>query len=148
MNANVNGLIHPYLFFEGRCEEAIEFYKKTLGAEIQMVMRYKESPEPPPADCLPAGCENKIMHGQIRIGPSVVMMSDGRCSGRSNFEGFSLSLSYSTEAEVDRRFNALAEGGKIIMPLAKTFYSSRFGMLTDRFGVGWMLIRPNEMPPK
>ena len=148
MNANVNGLIHPYLFFEGRCEEAIEFYKKALGAEVQFMMRYKESPEPPPPGCVPAGCESKIMHGQIRIGQAVVMMSDGRCSGKPVFEGFSLSLSYSTEADVDRCFNGLADGGKIIMPLAKTFYSSRFGMVADRFGVGWMLIRPNEMPPK
>ena len=112
MNANVNGLIHPYLFFEGRCEEAIEFYKKALGAEVQFMMRYKESPEPPAPDCMPAGSENKIMHGQIRIGQAVVMMSDGRCSGKPVFEGFSLSLSYSTEADVDRYFNALADGGK------------------------------------
>jgi PhnB protein len=148
MNANVNGLIHPYLFFEGRCEEAIEFYKKALGAEVQFMMRYKESPEPPAPGCMPAGSENKIMHGQIRIGQAVVMMSDGRCSGKPAFDGFSLSLSYATEADVDRYFNALADGGKIIMPLAKTFFSPRFGMVADRFGVGWMLIRPGDMPHK
>jgi PhnB protein len=148
MNANVNGLIHPYLFFEGRCEEAIEFYKKALGAEVQMMMRYKESPEPPPPGSMPAGYENKILHGQIRIGQAVVMMSDGHCSGKTTFGGFSLSLSYSTEADVDRYFNALAEGGTIIMPLAKTFFSPRFGMVSDHFGVGWMLIRPADMPPK
>ena len=137
---NNNGLVQPYLFFEGRCEEAIEFYKKALGAEVQFLMRFKESPEPPPPGCVPPGAEGKIMHAQVRIGQTVVMMGDARCSGKPVFEGFSLSLSVSSEAEVDRYFNALAEGGQVRMPLAKTFFSPRFGMVADRFGVGWMVL--------
>jgi PhnB protein len=137
---NNDGLIQPYLFFEGRCEEAIEFYKKTLGAEVQFMMRYKESPEPSAADCLSAGSENKIMHAQVRIGQTVVMMSDGRASGKPVFDGFSLSLTLPTTAEVERSFKALADGGQVGMPLAKTFFSANFGMVADRFGVKWMVL--------
>jgi PhnB protein len=134
-----NGVIQPYLFFNGACEQAVEFYKKALGAEVQMMMRYKESPEPPPPGMVPPGFENKIMHVSMRIGQTIVMASDG-CSGeKPKFEGFSLSLAVSTEAEVDRLFNALADGGKVGMPLMKTFWSPRFGMVTDKFGVGWMI---------
>jgi len=134
-----NGVIQPYLFFNGRCEEAIEFYKNALGAEVQMMMRYKESPEPPPPGMVPPGFENKIMHVSMRIGQTTVMASDGCSAEKPEFEGFSLSLAVSTPAEVDQYFNALAKGGKIEMPLAKTFWSPRFGMVTDKFGVGWMI---------
>ncbi len=131
--------IEPYLFFEGRAEEAVEFYRKALGAEVQMLMRYKESPEPPPPGMVPPGSENKVMHASLRIGDATVMMSDGECGGKPNFEGFSLSLTVKTAGEADRFFNALADGGKVQMPLSKTFWSPRFGMVADRFGVGWMV---------
>ncbi len=130
--------IEPYLFFNGCCEEAIEYYKKALGAEIVMLMRYKESPEPPPPGMVPAGWDNKIMHTCMRIGNANVMASDG-CSEGTNFQGFSLSLSLANEAEAQRAFAALAEGGQVRMPLAKTFWSPCFGMLADRFGVRWMV---------
>ena len=130
--------IEPYLFFNGRCEDAIEFYKKALGAEVLMLMRYKESPEPPPPGMVPPGWENKIMHTSLRIGNVTVMASDG-CSEGANFQGFSLSLSVANEAEAERAFTALSDGGQVRMPLTKTFWSPRFGMVADRFGVGWMV---------
>ena len=130
--------IEPYLFFNGRCEEALEFYKSALGAHVEMMMRYKESPEPPPPGMVPAGWENKIMHAVFRIGGNTLMASDG-CEEGTGFNGFSLSLAVATEAEADRAFAALKKGGKITMPLGKTFWSPRFGMLTDRFGLGWMI---------
>ncbi len=144
---NNNALVQPYLFFEGRCEEAIEFYKKALGAEQQFLMRYKESPEQSGPSHLPPGSENKIMHAQIRIGQTVIMMSDGLCSGKNAFAGFSLSISLSTEAEVERVFNAMADAGQVRMPLAKTFFSPRFGMVADRFGVGWMVLVQTQPRP-
>ena len=135
-------LVQPYLFFEGRCEEAIEFYRRALGAEVEMLMRYKESPEPPPPGKVPPGSENKIMHSSFRIGETTVMASDGLCTGQPSFQGFALSISVPNEADAERRFAALADGGKVQMPLAKTFFSPRFGMVSDRFGVSWMVIVP------
>jgi PhnB protein len=133
-------LVQPYLSFNGRCEEAIEFYRKAVGAEPVMVMRFKESPEPPPPGMVPPGSENKIMHASLRIGDSTVMATDGGCQGNETFQGFSLSLTASSEAEAERVFAALSEGGQVRMPLTKTFFSPRFGMLADRFGVAWMVI--------
>ena len=132
--------VQPYLFFDGRCEEAIEYYRRAVGAEVTMLMRFKESPEPQSPGAVPPGSENKIMHASFRIGDSTVMASDGRCLGRPAFQGFSLSLTVSDDAEAERRFAALAEGGQVQMPLAKTFFSSRFGMVADRFGVSWMVV--------
>lgn len=131
--------IEPYLFFNGRCEEAIEFYKKALGAEVLMMMRFKDSPEPHPPGMLPPGSENKIMHVSLSIGGATVMASDGRCTGQTNFQGFSLSLTAADEADAKRKFAALAEGGQVQMPLGKTFWSPCFGMVADRFAVGWMV---------
>ena len=131
--------IQPYLNFDGRCEEAIEFYKKALGAECTMLMRVSDSPEQPPGGITP-GTENKIMHASLRIGGTNVMASDGYCKGGSKFEGITLSLSVPNDAAADRAFNALKDGGQIHMPLTKTFFASRFGMLADRFGVPWMII--------
>lgn len=131
--------VQSYLFFNGRCEEAIEFYRKALGAEVEMMMRFKESPEPPPPGMVPPGFENKIMHASFRIGKTTLMASDGCSAEKASFEGFCLSISVPTEAEADRVFAALGEGGQVRMPLAKTFWSPRFGMLTDRFGIGWMI---------
>ncbi len=131
--------IQPYVFFDGRCEEAIEFYKKTLGAQVTMMMRFKDSPEPhQPGMCTP-GSENKIMHTQFTVGSTTVLASDGRCLGKPNFQGFALSLTVADPAEAQRMFTALADGGQIQMPLAKTFFSPSFGMLADRFGVMWMV---------
>ena len=131
--------VQPYLFFDGRCEEAIEFYRKALGAEVGMLMRYKDSPEPQPG-MVPPGSENKVMHACLRIGDTSLMASDGSCQGQPSFQGFSLSLTVSTNAEAERLFRVLADGGETRMPLTKTFFSSRFGMLADRFGVGWMIV--------
>jgi len=130
--------IEPYLFFNGRCEEAVEFYKKALGAEALMVLRYKESPEPPPPGKVPVGWDHKIMHTTLRIGDATLMASDG-CGEAATFQGFSLSLTAADEADARRKFAALAEGGQVSMPLGKTFWSPCFGMVTDRFGVGWMV---------
>ena len=129
--------VQPYLFFEGRCEEAIEFYCKTLGAEVTMLARFKESPDP--GMCLP-GAEDKVMHANLRIGDTTMMVSDGRCEGHPAFRGFSLSLTIPDAAEAERLFAALADGGQVRMPLSKTFFSSSFGMVADRFGVSWMII--------
>lgn len=134
--------IQPYLFFDGRCEEAIEFYRKALGAEVEMLMRYKDSPEPPPPGMVPPGSENKVMHAALRIGDSTVMASDGNCGQQPHFDGFSLSLAAPDEAKAKRLFEALADGGQVRMPLGKTFFSPCFGMVADRFGVGWMVIVP------
>jgi PhnB protein len=132
--------VQPYLFYDGRCEEAVEFYRSKLGAKVEMLMRFKESPEPPQPGCMSPGSENKVMHSAFRIGDTTVMASDGRCTGKPVFQGFSLSISAPNEAEADRLFAALADGGQVQMPLAKTFFSPRFGMVADRFGVSWMVI--------
>lgn len=132
--------VEPYLFFEGRCEEALAFYKTALGAEVTALMRFKDSPEPIPADMCPPGSQDKIMHANFRIGETVLMASDGRATGQPAFQGFSLSLTAPTDAEAQRLFGALAEGGQVQMPLGRTFYASSFGMVTDRFGVPWMVI--------
>jgi PhnB protein len=132
--------IQPYLFFDGRCEEALEFYKSALGAEVTMLMRFKDSPEPPDPQKVPAGSENNVMHASFRIGDTVVMASDGFGKGKPIFQGFALSLSVASDAEADRKFSALAKGGRIEAPLGKTFFSSNFGMVADRFGVLWMVI--------
>ena len=141
---NHQTIVQSYLCFDGKCEEAIEFYRRTVGAQVNMQMRYKDSPEPPPPGCAPTD-KNKIMHAQFQIGDTVIMASDGRGSGHPKFEGFSLSLSLPTEEAVDRAFNGLAEGGQVQMPLAKTFFSARFGVVVDPFGVMWMvLVTPGE----
>lgn len=140
MNQGTNNrAIQPYLFFDGRCEEAIEFYRKTLGAELEMLMRFKENPEP---SGNPPGSENKVMHAAFRIGESQVLASDGHCLGKASFQGFALSVSARNADEADRMFNALSEGGNVLMPLNKTFFSPRFGMVADKFGVSWMVIVP------
>jgi PhnB protein len=132
-------LIQPYLFFEGRAEEAAEFYRRALGAEVTMLMRNKDAPEQPPPGMLPPGSENKVMHMALRIGDSTVLASDGSCSGKASIQGISLSLTVRDDAEAERTFAALADGGQVSMPLGKTFFSSRFGMVADRFGVSWMV---------
>lgn len=131
--------LEPYLFFNGRCEDALEFYRTALNAEVTLLLRFKDSPEPPPPGTMPPGSDNKIMHANLRIGNTAVMVSDGPCDGQPGFQGFALSLAVPNEAEADRLFAALADGGQVRMPLGKTFWSPRFGMLSDRFGVSWMI---------
>jgi PhnB protein len=135
--------VQPYLFFEGRTEEAIEFYKKALGAKSEMVMRFKDSPE----GQTPPGSENKVMHASFRVGDTHVMASDGMCAGKPSFQGFSLSVEARDEQHAKRMFEALAEGGKVQQPLIKTFFSPAFGMVADRFGVPWMVVVPGQQKP-
>ena len=138
-------IVQPQLFFEGRCEEAIEFYKRALGAEVVMMLRFKDNPEKKQGCSPPPGSDNKIMHAQLRIGETVIMMGDARCTGHAKFEGFSLALSQSTAAEVVKTFAMLSEGGQVQMPLDKTFFSEMFGMVIDKFGVFWMvMVTPNK----
>jgi PhnB protein len=129
--------LQPYLFFDGKCDEALDFYKKAVGAEPKMLMRFSQAPD---QSMVSPGSENKVMHAQVQIGDTAVLMSDGRCTGNTNFQGFALTLTAKTENEADKTFNALADGGKVTMPMGKTFFSPRFGMLTDKFGVGWMVL--------
>jgi len=135
--------VQPYLFFEGVCEEAIEFYKRTIGAKVTMMMRYQESPD----KTMLCGSidETKIMHSAFEVGDSTICASDGMCTGKRDFQGFSLTITAASDAEALRIFTGLAEGGQIRMPLGKTFYASSFGMCADKFGVGWMVIVPLPM---
>ncbi len=132
--------VEPYLFFDGRAEEALTFYSDVLGAEVTELLRFSDSPVPPPADMVPPGSEDKVMHASFRIGDTPVMASDGRCMGQPDFRGVSLTLSVDDDDEAERLFAALGDGGQVQMPMAKTFFSSRFGMVGDRFGVSWMVI--------
>lgn len=134
--------IQPYLFFDGRAEEAIEFYKKALGAEVERLLRFKDNPEPNPNCAPPPGSENKVMHASLKVGETTVMVSDGHCAGQPNFQGFSLTLVAPSERDADRLFAALSDGGQVQMPLGKTFFSPRFGMVTDKFGILWMILVP------
>jgi PhnB protein len=129
--------LQPYLFFDGKCDEAIAFYKKAVGAEMKLLMRFKDAPD---QSMISPGSQDKVMHSQVQIGDTVLMMSDGRNTGKTNFQGFALTISAKDEAEANKLFGALGEGGQVTMPLGKTFFSPRFGMLTDRFGVGWMVL--------
>ena len=129
--------IQPYLSFEGRADEAIEFYKKAIDAKVDMLMRFKEAPD---QSMVTPESKDKVMHAALRAGDTQLLVSDGRCTGGPNFQGIALALSVAKEADADRIFNALAEGGKVNMPLAKTFFSPKFGMVADKFGVGWMVM--------
>jgi PhnB protein len=139
-------VVQVYLFFSGRCDEALEFYKKAIGAELEMLMRYDESPDPAPPGMIPPGFEKKVMHCSFRVGQTTVMASDG-CEAESKFSGFTLSITAENEAVANQFFNGLSEGGQVTMPLTKTFWSPCFGMLKDKFGVDWMVMVPGE-PPK
>lgn len=136
--------VEPYLFFDGRCEQALEFYEKSLGARVDALIRYKENPEPKHN---PPGSDEKVMHALFRIGDTKVMASDGNCQGQPSFRGFSLTLNASDAAEAKRRFDALADGGQVQIPLGETFFAKSFGMVVDRFGVSWMVIAgPRNRP--
>ena len=141
-NQPLSTSIQPYLFFEGRAEEAIAFYKEAVGAEVEMVLRYQDSPEAPPPDKLPPGSADKIQHASLRIGGSVLSLSDGQCSGKPDFRGFAVTLVMQDIDAVERAFAALSAGGQVVQPLIETFFTPRFGMVFDRFGVMWMLYVP------
>jgi PhnB protein len=148
MNAqSQTAVVQPYLCFEGRCEEALNFYTKALGAKVDMLMRFKDAP---PGEGCPGGTTpppgDKVMHASFHVGESMLMASDGMCAGKAGFQGISLSLSLPGEADAKRVFNALTDGGQVMMPLGKTFFSPCFGMVTDKFGVCWMVIVPGPMP--
>jgi PhnB protein len=129
-------LVQPYLMFDGRCEEALEFYRRAIGAEVTALLRWKDSPDPRMA--MP-GAEDKVMHSRLRVGETTILASDGQCQGKPEFHGFSLSITAADVAEANRLFAALGEGGQVQMPLSETFFSPRFGMVADRFGVSWMV---------
>lgn len=129
--------IQPYLFLDGRCEEAIEFWRKAVGAEVQMMMRWKDCPEKGNMPSTPP--DDKVMHASVRIGDSTILASDGQCAGQPQMQGFALSLTAANPSEAERLFKALGEGGQVQMPMAKTFFSPAFGMLVDKFGVSWMV---------
>lgn len=140
-----NTIVQPYLFFAGRCDEALDLYRDALGIEVDMLMRFTDSPEPMPPGMLQPGFEKKVMHAAFRVGGSTIMASDG-CDDKAKFSGFSLAVTVKDEAEAKRVFAALSAGGSVQMPLGKTFWSPCYGMLTDRFGVGWMVMVPCEAP--
>ncbi len=133
-------LAQPYLNFDGRCDEALDFYRRTLDAEVTALMRFKDNPEVCASGMVPPGAEDKVMHSSFRIGGSTLMASDSACSGRPNFQGVSLALTTANDDEAKRRFKALSDGGRVEMPMEKTFFSSSFGVVVDRFGVTWMVV--------
>lgn len=135
--------VQNYLNFDGRTEEALEFYKKAIGAKVETLMRFSESPQPCPPESMPPGSENKVMHASFKVGDTSLMASDCHCSSKPNFQGFSLALSPANEAEADKLFAALSDGGQVQMPLGKTFFSPRFGVVVDRFGISWMVVVPH-----
>ncbi len=137
--------VQPYLFFNGRCEEAIDFYKRTLGAQVEMLMRFKDGPPPPPESEQCAGgaaSPDMVMHACFKVGEASIMASDGMGTGALDFKGFSLSVTAGSEAEAEKLFAALGDNGQVQMPMAETFFAHRFGMVADKFGVSWMVIHP------
>jgi PhnB protein len=136
--------VKPYLFFNGQCEEAAAYYKEVFGAEVTFIMRFCDSPEPLPPGAVPPGSENKVMHMAMRVGGSEILASDGGCQTSARPEGFSLVYSVQSEHEAEKLFGLLGDGGRIEMPLGKTFFAPSFGIVSDRFGVSWMIIAEPE----
>ena len=135
--------VQPYLFFDGRCQEALDFYTKAVGAQITMKMLFKEAPIP--AEHRPPGSDNKVMHCTFKIGDTTLMGSDGDCKGQMKSDGFALSITVDNDADADRKFKALGEGGMVTMPMNETFFAKKFGMVKDKFGIHWMVIFPKPM---
>ncbi len=144
----MNAHVQPYLFFEGRAEEAIAFYQTALGAELLFSMRFRDNPDPEACQGMPPDAGDKIQHAELRVGGTTILISDGNCQGGTSFQGFGLSLSGLTEADAEAKFNALAERGQVFMPLGETFFASHFGMVTDRFGVMWMVMAGAKEAPE
>ncbi len=136
--------VQPYLSFEGRAEEAIEFYKSAIGAKVEMIMHFKDAPPEAQAMITPES-RDKVMHAAMKIGDTMVMASDGQCTGKASFSGISLTVTADSPTEADKLFKALGNGGQVTMPMAETFFANRFGMVADKFGVGWMVINPKPM---
>jgi PhnB protein len=137
MTTHHTATVQPYLFFDGTCEEAIEFYKTAIGAKVEMLMHFKDSPD---KSNLPPNSEGKVMHAAFRVGETQVLASDGHCAGKPSFQGFGLTLNATDDAEADTLFAAIGQGGTVMQPMTKTFFASKFGMVTDRFGILWMVI--------
>lgn len=133
--------VQPYLFFDGKCEEALEFYKGAIGAKVEMLMRFKENPDP---SQMPPNSGDKVMHAAFRVGETQVLASDGHCAGKPSFQGFGLTLNAKDDAEAEKLFASVGKGGQVQQPLVKTFFASKFGMVTDRFGIMWMVIAEAE----
>ena len=131
--------VQPYISFEGRAQEAIDFYKTALGAQVEVVMQFKDAPPDMQAN-MPN--KDKVMHSAFKVGDTTIMATDGQCSGKSEFSGITLTITANSDAEADKLFNALAQGGKVNMPMSETFFATRFGMVADKFGVGWMVLKP------
>jgi PhnB protein len=136
--------VQPYLSFEGRAQEAIDFYKGAVGAKVDMIMLFKEAPPEMQAQMSP-GSKDKIMHAAFKIGDTQVLASDGRCTGKASFSGINLTLNAANNSEAEKLFGALSNGGQVTMPMSETFFAHRFGMCSDKFGVGWMVLAPKEM---
>ena len=140
MTEQHSATVQPYLFFDGKCEEALEFYKNAIGAEIEMLMRFKENPDKPDPSHVPPNSDDKVMHAAFRVGETQILASDGMCAGKPAFQGFGLTLNAKSDAEAEKLFAAVGRGGQVQMPLGKTFFASKFGMVADRFGIMWMVI--------
>ena len=132
--------VQPYLFFDGKCEEALDFYKGAIGAKVEMLMRFKENPDKPDPSHMPPNSDDKVMHAAFRVGDTQVLASDGQCAGKPSFQGFGLTLNAKDDAEAEKLFAAVGKGGQVQQPLVKTFFASKFGMVTDKFGIMWMVI--------
>jgi PhnB protein len=137
--------VEPYLYFDGRAEEALNFYKQAIGAEIACIMRFDEGP---PEMQVPPGAENKVMHAAMQVGSSLIMVSDGMCNEKepTPFSGISLTISVDDPAKAEKLFSALGQGGQVQMPLGETFFAEKFGMVADKFGVSWMVIADKPQP--
>jgi len=140
MTVQHSATVQPYLFFDGRTEEALEFYKTAIGAKVEMLMRFKENPDQPDPSHMPPNSGEKVMHAAFRVGDTQVLASDGNCAGKPSFQGFGLALNAKDDAEAEKLFAAVGKGGQVQMPMAKTFFASRFGMVADKFGIMWMVI--------
>lgn len=138
--------VQTYLFFEGRCEEALDFYRDTLGAEIGPIMRFRDNPDDPEKTMFPPGAGDNVMHATMTIGETTIMASDGRCSGTANFAGMSLTLVMPEVESAERLYRALAVTGQVRMPLRETFFSPAFGSVTDKFGLNWMIYTAGPQP--
>jgi PhnB protein len=136
--------VQPYLSFEGRAQEAIDFYKSAIGAKVDMIMHFKDAPPDVQAQMSPES-KDKIMHSAFHVGDTQIMATDGNCSGKTGFSGISLTLNASDNAEAEKLFAALGNGGQVTMPMSETFFADRFGMVADKFGVQWMVIAAKPM---
>ena len=140
MTVQTTTAVQPYLFFDGKCEEALEFYKTAIGAKVDMLMRFKENPDKPDPSHMPPNSGDKVMHAAFKVGDTQILASDGHCAGKPSFQGFGLALNAKNDAEAEKLFAALGKGGQIQQPLVKTFFASKFGMVADRFGIMWLVI--------